>query len=66
MMKLSVEGMTCSGCVNAVTRIITGLDDQSEVQVSLASGLVETNARVAAAELIAALHEAGFPAHEQG
>jgi copper chaperone len=38
--ELKVDGMTCQGCVNAVTRIIMRLDPAAEVSIDLPSGRV--------------------------
>lgn len=65
-MKLTVEGMTCGGCVNAVTHIIKGLDDSADVSVSLETGLVEINAKATLEQLAAALDDGGFPAKAAG
>ena len=61
-MKLNVEGMTCGGCVKAVTAVIKQLDDSAEVSISLETGVVETTAAVAEDVLTEALDDAGFPA----
>lgn len=37
---LNVEGMSCSHCVNAVTKAVTALDGVSEVKVDLAEKTV--------------------------
>jgi len=61
-MKLQVEGMTCGGCVKAVTNIIHELDEGAEVSVDLATGAVETNAKANAEDICEALDDGGFPA----
>ncbi|MDH5579830.1 MAG: cation transporter [Betaproteobacteria bacterium] len=33
--KISIEGMTCAGCVNSVTRVLTALPGVSAADVSL-------------------------------
>jgi copper chaperone len=33
--RLSIEGMTCAGCVNSVTRVLTALPGVAECDVSL-------------------------------
>ena len=38
---LDVKGMTCQGCVNAVTRIVKRADPQAEVKIDLPSGRVD-------------------------
>ena len=61
MFTLKVSGMTCGGCVNAVTRAIQAQDPQAQVQVDLATQVVSLETSLStdqAAELITA---AGFP-----
>jgi copper chaperone len=61
MFTLKVSGMTCGGCINAVTRAIQAQDPQAQVQVDLATQVVTLETTLApqsAAELIA---DAGFP-----
>ena len=33
--RISVEGMTCAGCVNSVTRVLSALPGVAQVDVSL-------------------------------
>jgi copper chaperone len=61
MFTLKVSGMTCGGCINAVTRAIQAQDSQAQVQVDLATQLVNLETRLSpelAAQLIT---DAGFP-----
>ncbi len=61
MYTLKVSGITCGGCINAVTRAVQAQDPQAQVQADLATQLVTletTLSRESAAELIT---EAGFP-----
>lgn len=61
MFTLKVSGMTCGGCINAVTRAVQAQDPQAQIQVDLATQLVtlETNlSPELASELIT---DAGFP-----
>lgn len=61
MFTLKVSGMTCGGCINAVTRAIQAQDPQAQVQVDLATQMVTLETTLApqlAAELLA---DAGFP-----
>jgi copper chaperone len=59
---LSVSGMTCEGCANAVRRIVQKTDPQAVVQVDLASGRVEARTGASAETLAAAITKAGYPA----
>jgi copper chaperone len=40
MFTLKVSGMTCGGCINAVTRAIQAQDPQAQVQADLATQVV--------------------------
>ena len=61
MFTLKVSGMTCGGCINAVTRAIQAQDPQAKVQANLATQVVSLETSLSldlAAELIT---DAGFP-----
>lgn len=61
MFKLKVSGMTCGGCINAVTRAVQAQDPQAQVQADLATQMVTLETTLTpelAAELIT---DAGFP-----
>jgi copper chaperone len=61
MFTLKVSGMTCGGCINAVTRAIQAQDPQAKVQADLPSQVVSLETTLSpelAAELIT---DAGFP-----
>jgi copper chaperone len=55
-----VEGMTCSGCVNAVTNAIKAKDGSAEVEVDLDSGKVQVEGGLDEAAVIEAVVDAGF------
>ena len=61
MFTLKVSGMTCGGCINAVTRAIQAQDPQAKVQADLATQVVSLETSLSldlATELIT---DAGFP-----
>ena len=61
MFTLKVSGMTCGGCINAVTRAIQAQDPQAKVQADLPTQVVSLQTSLSpelAAELIT---DAGFP-----
>ena len=61
MFTLKVSGMTCGGCINAVTRAVQAQDPQAQVQAGLAAQMV-TLATTLTPELAAELiTDAGFP-----
>ena len=55
-----VTGMTCGGCVRAVTKAIERRQPGAEVTIDLATGLVEVAGAPADAEIRAAVETAGF------
>ena len=59
---LQVQGMTCQGCVNAVTRVIKKSDPQADVKIELASGKVDVESTADAAAIAAAIDKAGYSA----
>lgn len=58
--ELSVGGMGCSGCVDAVTRAIKAIAPAAEVTVDLASGKVAVRNGPARETLAAAIEKAGY------
>jgi len=61
MFNLQVSGMTCGGCINAVTRAVQAQDPQAKVLADLATQIVNLDTSISpelAAQLIA---DAGFP-----
>jgi copper chaperone len=59
---LSVEGMTCGGCVEAVKRVIRKADPAAEIDVSLETGRVEATTIALAVDLATAVTKAGYEA----
>jgi copper chaperone len=55
-----VGGMTCDGCVRAVTRAIQRRDPASTVSVDLSAGRVSVEGSLPPAEIRRAVEEAGF------
>ncbi len=60
--QLSVQGMTCDHCRQAVERALKGVAGVAAVQVDLAKGqaVVEHENTVASAALAAAVNKTGF------
>lgn len=59
---MKVEGMTCAGCVKAVTRAVQRLDDDAEVEVDLAHGRATIRTSAQSLEVADALNKAGYEA----
>jgi copper chaperone len=60
---LSVTGMTCGGCVNSVTRVLTALPGVQTAEVTLDPGqarVVFDAARIDRVALVQAIVDAGF------
>ncbi|MDR7035420.1 MULTISPECIES: heavy-metal-associated domain-containing protein [Methylobacterium] len=62
LLMMRVEGMTCSGCAEAVRRTIRRLDPGAEVEVDLALGRVALRTRAQSLEVAQALTGAGYTA----
>ncbi len=60
---LSIEGMTCAGCVNAVTRALSRVPGVTAVAVDLETGRARVEGDVSPQLLVAAVARAGFGAH---
>ena len=61
MLSLKVFGMTCGGCINAVTKAIQAQDAQAKVEVDLASQMVNLETSLSAAQAGQIITDAGFP-----
>jgi copper chaperone len=61
MLSLKVSGMTCGGCINAVTRAIQAQDPNAKVQADLASQVVDLETSLSATQASQIITDAGFP-----
>jgi copper chaperone len=59
---MQVEGMTCQGCVNAVTKAVQRLDPSATVEVDLDHGRVHVTTNAQSLEVAQALNAAGYEA----
>ncbi len=59
---LTISGMTCGGCANAVIRALSGVPGVAKARVDLASGCATVTGTARAADLIRAVEAAGFGA----
>ena len=59
-MRYRIEGMTCDGCVRAVTRAIQAAAPQARITVDLRSKTAEIDDAVPPATVAAAVDGAGF------
>jgi copper chaperone CopZ len=60
--RLAVSGMTCVGCVNSVTRVLSRVPGAANVHVDLAAGYAEVQGSAAPDDLVAAVRKAGYGA----
>lgn len=60
MIEFQVEGMSCQHCVAAVTKAIRAQDAQARVDIDLGQGQVRVASGVDAAQLAAAIVDAGY------
>ncbi len=59
---MQVDGMTCQGCVNSVTKAVQRLDPSATVDVDLEHGRVHVVTTAQALEVAQALDAAGYEA----
>lgn len=64
MQTFDVKGMSCGHCVRAVTEAIKKLDENAEVDISLASGKMTVVSELPAAEIIKTVFDEGYEAYE--
>ena len=57
-----IPGMTCGGCLRAVTRAVQALDPQARVEADLETRTVKVISRQSEASLLGALSNGGYPA----
>lgn len=60
MQAFKVSGMSCGHCVRAITQAIKALDASVEVEVDLASGLVQVSDGLDREQVQAAIREEGY------
>jgi copper chaperone len=60
---MQVDGMSCQGCVNAVTKAIQRLDPTAQVEVDLEHGRVHVVTDAQSIDVARALDAAGYEAH---
>jgi copper chaperone len=61
MFALKVSGMTCGGCINAVTRAIQAQDPQAKVQADLATQVISLETSLSPELAAGLITDAGFP-----
>ncbi|MBU3577175.1 heavy-metal-associated domain-containing protein [Polynucleobacter sp. UK-Kesae-W10] len=61
MLSLKVSGMTCGGCINAVTRAVQAQDPFAKVEADLATQTVNLETSLSLAQASQLITDAGFP-----
>lgn len=61
MLSLKVSGMTCGGCINAITRAVQSQDPQAKVQADLATQTVNLETSLSSKQASQLITDAGFP-----
>lgn len=61
MYALQVEGMSCSHCVNAVTRAVQQVDATAKVEIDLAAHTVRVQSTAQLSTITQAIVDAGYP-----
>ncbi|MGM8932705.1 heavy metal translocating P-type ATPase [Salinicola halophyticus] len=62
LQRLSISGMTCAGCVNAVQKALSNTPGVQHAQVNFASETAQVSGNASTADLIAAVKNAGYGA----
>lgn len=61
MVEFQVEGMSCSHCVNAVTRSVHAVDGDAKVEVDLGAQRVRVESTADVEKIAGAIVDAGYP-----
>jgi len=61
MLTLTVSGMTCGGCIKAITRALQAHDPTATVEAALASQTVEVQSSLSPELTRQIIGDAGFP-----
>jgi copper chaperone len=61
MLNLKVSGMTCGGCINAVTRAIQAEDPHAKVVADLTTQSVALETTLSLSQASQLITDAGFP-----
>jgi len=62
LQRLSISGMTCAGCVNAVQKALSRTSGVQHAQVNFASETAQVSGQASIADLIAAVENVGYGA----
>lgn len=62
MHEFHVPGMTCGGCLRAVTRAIQALDPKAQIEGDLENRRIKVTSEKEMSSILAALSNGGYPA----
>ena len=65
---MNIEGMTCNGCVNTVTKALKAIPGVQDAKVNFEVGSAEVSydpARTSTEAMVAAVGEAGYTASDE-
>ena len=60
MINLTINDMTCSGCVASITRVINGLDPDATIEANVETKHVSIDSPVDTDAVVAAITQAGY------
>ena len=60
MIELTINDMTCGGCVASITRVVKGLDPAARVEANVATKRVSIDTPVDTGAVMAAIANAGY------
>ena len=60
MIELTINDMTCGGCVASITRVVKGLDPNASVDADVAAKRVKISSVIKSEAVIAAISDAGY------
>lgn len=63
MIELTINDMTCGGCVASITRVVKGLDPHASVDADVAAKRVKISSAIKSEAVITAISDAGFHPH---
>lgn len=60
MIELTINDMTCGGCVASITRVVKGLDPNARVEADVGAKRVKISSVIKSEAVIAAISDAGY------
>ena len=60
MIELTIDDMTCGGCVASITRVVKGLDANANVVADVGTKRVKIDSVIETGAMVAAIANAGY------